>query len=60
MKIAILCVLVTLALAGPSFRPQPVGHTPSERNVLDIIGGVLEGVAVDLEVEGIAQCIEDA
>ena len=59
MKIAILCLLVAVGFSGPAFRPKPVELTPTETEVLDIIGGVLFGVAIDLTVDDIKTCLTD-
>lgn len=59
MKIAILCFLISVGFSATAFRPKPVELTPTETEVLDIIGGILDGVLIDLTVADIKTCLTD-
>jgi hypothetical protein len=56
-----LCVL-GLTIAGPTFAPEPkkdLSLTPTEEEILKIIGGILYGVGMDLVTTDIAPCLTD-
>jgi hypothetical protein len=57
--LTVLCIL-GLSFAGPTFAPAPeVELTPTEDEVLKIIGGVFYGLGMDLVSSDIAPCLND-
>ena len=57
MRVLLFCLCAQFALSAPAFRPQAVQIDDHE--VLKIFEGILEGLAIDIFVDDIKDCIGD-